>query len=46
MPEIDILVEELKNHFTTELILTHFDLTNACIIERDTSDFPQGAIIS
>jgi hypothetical protein len=38
--------EELKNQFTTALMLTHVEPTKTCIVETDASDVTQGAILS
>jgi hypothetical protein len=46
MPKMEESFEGLKEQFTIAPILTHFDSTNKCIIEIDTSDFTLGAILS
>jgi hypothetical protein len=46
MPEMEESFEWRNERFTTALILTHFNPTKECIVERDTSDLAFGAIVS
>jgi len=45
-PKAELAFKELKNRFTTALILAHFDPQRPVIVKKDTSDFALGAILS
>jgi hypothetical protein len=45
-PDMEKTFVDLKERFTTALILTHYSPEHQCIIKTDPSDFALGAVIS
>jgi hypothetical protein len=45
-PEAELAFQELKNRFTSALILAHFNPQKEVIVETDASDFALGAVLS